>query len=353
MPSPNALLRPALALTLCLAGAALFVSLGTVLPWMLGSLVAMAAASMAGLPVARPPGGLPAGQLIVGAALGLHFTRPVLDQILRYAPYIVAAALFAFVLGAICAFVLQRLSGCRFPTAFFASLPGGAAEMSVLADRFGGQADSVAAAHALRIMLVVLTVPPLITWSGAHGVESWAPAAGEVRYAGLAALLAITSAAALALRTFKTPNGWVIGPLLAMTVLTGVGIELSSMPHWTLNAAQLLIGCALGSRFNAAFFLTAPRFLAAVAVTVYLGIVLAAVFAGGLAAVSGIDVPTAILASAPGGVTEMSITAEVLRLGVPIVTAFHVTRMAFLVLAAAPLFSLRDRYLRRRDADQR
>jgi uncharacterized membrane protein AbrB (regulator of aidB expression) len=46
----------------------------------------------------------------------------------------------------------------------------------------------------------------------------------------------------------------------------------------------------------------------------------------------------------------MSITAKVLQFGVPIVTAFHVTRMAFLVLTAGPLFSLRQRYLLRRAA---
>jgi hypothetical protein len=34
----------------------------------------------------------------------------------------------------------------------------------------------------------------------------------------------------------------------------------------------------------------------------------------------------------------MCITAKVLQLGVPIVTAFHVTRMAAVVLLAGPLF---------------
>jgi hypothetical protein len=343
--STDPLLRSALALLVCLSGAALFVSLGTVLPWMLGSLVAMAAASMAGLPVARPPGGLPAGQLIIGAALGQYFTAPVLQQLFHYAPYVLAAALFAFALGTVCALALARLSECDFRTAFFASLPGGAAEMSVLADRLGGRADWVAAAHALRIILVVMTVPAMLTWSGAHGADIWAPVAGEVHYAGLAVMVTVACGAALALRALNTPNGWVIGPLLATTVLTGLGIELSALPRWTVNGAQLLIGCALGSRFHAGFFRAAPRFLGSVALTVYLAIVLAIAFACALAAVSGISLPTAILSMAPGGVAEMSITAKVLHLGVPVVTAFHVSRMAFLVLATAPLLVLRQRYL--------
>ena len=45
-----------------------------------------------------------------------------------------------------------------------------------------------------------------------------------------------------------------------------------------------------------------------------------------------------ILGLAPGGITEMAITAKVLSLGVPLVTAFHVTRMALVVIVTGPLY---------------
>ena len=44
----------------------------------------------------------------------------------------------------------------------------------------------------------------------------------------------------------------------------------------------------------------------------------------------------ALLAISPGGIAEMALTARVLRLGVPAVTAFHVARMV--VLAIGPLY---------------
>ena len=41
----------------------------------------------------------------------------------------------------------------------------------------------------------------------------------------------------------------------------------------------------------------------------------------------------------------MGITAKVLKLGVPLVTAFHVTRVVVLLLLTAPLFAwLRSRW---------
>ena len=43
-------------------------------------------------------------------------------------------------------------------------MPGGASEMVVLANRHQAEAASVAAAHSLRLLLVVLIVPALFTW---------------------------------------------------------------------------------------------------------------------------------------------------------------------------------------------
>jgi membrane AbrB-like protein len=341
--SYHSAMRSAFALMVSLGGATLFLSMGTVLPWMMGPMVAMALASMLGCPVERPALALPVGQLVVGCALGLFFTKAVLAQVWSLTPYLIAASLFAFVLGGLSAALLRKLSGCDVRTAFFASLPGGAAEMSNLASKLGGRADWVAAAHALRIVLVVLTVPPLLTLSGAHGHELGLTSKIEIHYVGLACILFLAMGSGWLLQYLKVPNAWVIGPLLMTALITGLGLDSTAMPRWASNAAQLLIGCALGSRFDKAFLRAGPRFMAAVAMTVYLSIALAAAFGGLLNWVSGIDVPTAILATAPGGVAEMSVTAKVLQFGVPVVTAFHVTRMAFLVLCAGPLFSFYER----------
>jgi uncharacterized membrane protein AbrB (regulator of aidB expression) len=49
------------------------------------------------------------------------------------------------------------------------------------------------------------------------------------------------------------------------------------------------------------------------------------------------------LATAPGGVAEMAITAEVLNLGVPLITAFHLLRVVFVVTLSGPIFRLARR----------
>jgi uncharacterized membrane protein AbrB (regulator of aidB expression) len=55
-----------------------------------------------------------------------------------------------------------------------------------------------------------------------------------------------------------------------------------------------------------------------------------------VSALTGIDWQIMVLATAPGSVTEMALTAKILHQGVAIVTAFHVVRI-FIILPAAPL----------------
>ena len=45
-----------------------------------------------------------------------------------------------------------------------------------------------------------------------------------------------------------------------------------------------------------------------------------------------------ILAASPGGIAEMSITAKVLQLGVPVVTAFQVCRLVAVLLLVGPMY---------------
>ena len=71
---------------------------------------------------------------------------------------------------------------------------------------------------------------------------------------------------------------------------------------------------------------------------------LSALFALAVAGATGLHPATLVLATAPGGIAEMAVTAQVLDLGVPVVTAFHVTRVILLLTCTGPLFA----WLRRR-----
>jgi membrane AbrB-like protein len=221
---------------------------------------------------------------------------------------------------------------------------GGASEMAVQGERHGALVERVAAAHSLRIMMVVGTIPFIVRGLHAEaGLAPFVPAASAVNYPGLALLALATAAGALLLKRSQLPNAWVIGPLAVALALTAAGIHLSRLPEWSIRTGQLLIGVSLGTRFTPAFVHTAPRFLASVAACTLAALVLAAGFALALARLAGLHWATAVLATSPGGIAEMALTARVLNLGVPVVTAFHVTRMVVVVLAIGPLYRIVSR----------
>jgi membrane AbrB-like protein len=326
-------------LTIALVAALCFATLHAPLPWLTGPLLALAACRVAGIECGAPPGSRQAGQWIIGTALGLYFTPLVGAIVLRLWWLLLVGAFFALALGYFCGLVLNRLARVDATTAVFASVPAGAAEMAVLGERYGARIDEVAAGQSLRLMLVVVVIPWLFAALGLHGADAFQAGTSEVRGAGLLALLACTLGGALVLQRTGLPNAFVLGALAVAIPLTVVEINLSAVPRWMTNIAQLLLGCALGARFEQSFLRRAPRFVSAVVLSVGLAMLLSAAFAFVVSVATDLHPATLVLATAPGGIAEMSITAKVLDLGVPVVTAFHVTRVVVLLTCTAPVFS--------------
>ncbi len=342
--SVNAPLRVLLTLLIAVVGAMVCVILHTPLPWLIGPLVAVAVVSMLDGRLAAPPAARQLGQWAIGVALGLYFSPDVMREVTRLAPWLLLAVGFAIVLGAAGAWALQRVTESDATTAFFAMAIGGASEMATQAYRHGGRVERVAAAHSLRIMLVVLIVPLLFGALGVHGLDPYTPFARRFDPLGFAVLVAVTLGAAAAMERLGSPNSWMIGPLLVAAGITATGHTFSSLPTLVVNAGQLLIGISLGVHFTREFFRAAPRFLAAVALITLVYLACGAAFGGLLAWGTGLPWPTAVIATTPGGIGEMALTAKALQLGVPIVTAFHALRMAAVVLSAGAVYALWRRH---------
>lgn len=141
-PPRDSWINPVVALALCGASGVLFAWLKTPLPWMIGPLLAMAVCNFAGAQLRAAPGGRPLGQLIIGTALGLYFTPEVAHQVASFWPLLVFAALFAMLVAWGCGWFLSRTTDTDRTTAFFASVPGGAAEMAILGERYGAHLSS-------------------------------------------------------------------------------------------------------------------------------------------------------------------------------------------------------------------
>lgn len=343
---PPLLARTGATLLLALAAALLCAWLRTPLPWMIGPLLATSLASILGAPTASWPPLRNAGQWVIGTALGLYFTPQVTALVASLWWAILLAIAWALGLGWAFGAWLHRGHAHRMgvgpraqrATSYFAGAIGGASEMTLLAEREGARSDLVAAAHSVRLVIVTLVIPFAFAYSGLHGLDATLPGARFVDAGGLALLALATAAGGWLMQHTGRANPWFMGALLVAMGLTMAGIEWSAMPRALTNGAQLVIGVSLGVRFRRAFLQTAPRWLGAVALGTLVMVVLCAAFAWWLAWATGLHQATLVLGTSPGGIAEMAITAKVLQLGVPVVTAFQVCRLVAVLVLVEPLY---------------
>ena len=230
-------------------------------------------------------------------------------------------------------------------TAFFSSMPGGSGEMVNLGSRNGAILSSVAAGQSLRVLTVVLCVPAIFKYLMGEGTPI--VHAGSVNWLWLAVLFPLGAAVAWLWQRLKQPNPWLFGPLLVSAAIS-VSFDLHiGLPNGSSQTGQWLIGSGLGCHFNRQFFRRAPSFIARTLLGTALTMLIAALAAFALSTATHLDLRSLTLGMMPGGIAEMSLTAEVLQLSVPLVTAMQVMRLLFVLFLAEPIF----RYWARRAGD--
>lgn len=342
-PAAAPVLRALATLALALGAAVLCQHWRTPIPWMMGPLLATAALSALGAPTASLNPLRNAGQWVIGMALGLYFTPQVGALIVGLWWAIALGIAWSLALGLGFSAWLARLHAPHMPgvdraTWYFAGAIGGASEMTLIAERVGARTDLVAAAHSLRVLIVTVLVPFAFAFSGAQGADPLPPPVRAVQPEGLALLAALALAGVGLMHWLDRANPWFMGALVASMTATLAGAQLGALPPGLSEAAQLVIGVSLGVRFTPAFVHLAPRWLGSVALATLAMIGLCAAFGWLLAWATGLHPATLILGTAPGGIAEMAITAKVLQLGVPVVTAFQVCRLVAVLLLAEPVW---------------
>ena len=305
----------------------LFDWLDTPIPWMIGPMIAVAVANLMGVTVFSPPYARQTGQVILGSAVALYFTPPVVAALAANLGAIAAATASAFVIGGLGALVLSRVSGVDGKSAFFASIPGGAMAMAVLAERYGATIPPVAVAHSLRVSILVIVIPFALTYGGipleatAYRPQLPLDILILVPWLAFGFLLGEIS------ERLGLQNGYLLVPIFFGAALTVSGVELSAVPQWMTDFAQLMFGLVLGARYERAFFVRYKLFIPFALLNAFFILIVSALVALALSWAFGLPIATMLIATAPGGLAEMTILAQALKIGVPMVVAFHIFRV--------------------------
>lgn len=136
-------------------------------PILSGPMIVSAALHLGGVTALGPPVEvLVVAQVVVGSALGGRFVGTSAAMLMRTAGLSLVSSLVMLVLAGGAAWAMAAGTGLPFFLLLLAYVPGGVAEMSLIALALGADVPFVASHHVVRIALVIALAPLLFRFVG-------------------------------------------------------------------------------------------------------------------------------------------------------------------------------------------
>ncbi|MGV8832500.1 MAG: AbrB family transcriptional regulator [Devosia sp.] len=306
--------------------------LGMPAGWLMGGALAVAIASMAGLPMVMPDRLRDVSFLLIGMSMGASVAPDSLALIASWPVTIAALALELMVIVAATGWVLARVFKLDTGTAYLSAFPGHLSFVLGIASSGVGNARQIVIIQVIRIMMLTICVPIGTLFLP---IAHFAPVVRS-DYLDIGQLLLLAAgcvAVGLVFVKLRMPAGFVLGAMAAATAAKLAGLYSAAMPVPLVTLTFVLTGALIGSRFagiSRRELLTAAKGgLVATGVTV--AIVSVVAFLASLI----VDMPYGQiwLGLAPGALEGMGALGIALGYDTAFVAAHHVLRLLMLTLA--------------------
>jgi membrane AbrB-like protein len=328
-------------LTIGAAGGGSFFLFGLPLPWMLGALFATMVAAIANAPVKAPSRARPVVVAVIGVLLGSHFTPDLVEKAAVWFETIMLLLVYTVVVAALVVPFYHFVGRQDWRTAYFSGMPGGLAEMIEIGTASGAKPAPIILAHSLRIVMTIVLIAFWfrIVEGQSVGAMPLAAPAPLTLLDGVVLLGAAVIGSYLG-KKLRFPAPTFLGPLLISALVHLTGVTESAPPALLVSAAQVVLGTVLGCRFLG----IGPRTLLPAAALSFgatlMTLSLALVAGIIMQTVAGVRSDQALLALAPGGLTEMGLIALAVQADVAFVATHHVARILFVIMLAPLVFRL-------------
>lgn len=314
-----------------LVGAALAALLGIPAGPLIGSTLAVVAVAAMGRRVGLPVGLRDVAFATIGVSLGSGIDERVFDQLGTWATslvILVASLIATLGLGRL---ILTRGFGLDPQTATLASSPGTMSNAIAIAAEGRGDATAVMFLQLMRLLILVISVPPLATVlegsaSGNIGGREAMPVLG----------FAVMLLLAIGVGRLGARAGIPAASLLAGMIVSASGHAtalVSGMPpSWAIFAAFATTGAVLSSRMSRVTGAQVKRHLQAGLATVAVAIALSLGFALIAQLATGLPFTQVWIAYAPGGVEAMAAIGLSLGYDPAYVAVHHFARILALIV---------------------
>ncbi|MCE5284340.1 MAG: AbrB family transcriptional regulator [Pelosinus sp.] len=324
-------------------GGFLFQTLHTPLPWTLGPLAAMIFWNIKGIgkihwSVAIRNTGLVA----LGYTMGSPFTAETGRQIVEQLPSMMVATFFTILMSMLFGYITYRQTNISLESSLIGSIPGGLAQMVVLAEEIpNADLGVVTFMQTVRLLSVVFVVPFLVLHGLAGGVEETVSASQVNGLSGqlpiISLFLLVNIMGAFAAKKISLPTPFMLGPVLCTAGMVLAGIAAPRLPIELINIAQLCVGTYMGISIKKESLSRCTVILPYVFLGA-LGVLVCSMLVGWvLAFLHPITLITGFLSTSPGGMNEMGLTAMMVHADISMVIAYQIFRLLFILLFIPPI----------------
>lgn len=321
----------AVTLAAALAGAALAALAGIPAGPLIGSTLAVAALAATGHPVSLPNRLRDIAFATIGISLGAGIDEGFLDQLGTWAAslaILVASLVATIAVGRI---VLTRGFGLDTQTATLASAPGTMSNAIAIASEGRGDATAVMFLQLMRLLFLVIAVPPLAFALGGstHGTVTADPA---MFVALFAVLLGLSTSLGLLGNRAGVPAASLLAGMLVSAFGHATSLIDGPAPPWAIFAAFAITGAVLSARMTRVTRDQARRYAVAGLSIVATSLVISFAFALIAQATTGLSLVQVWIAYAPGGVEAMAAIGLSLGYDPAYVAVHHFARIFALLL---------------------
>lgn len=306
------------------------------LPWLLGALIATTLVSLAGVRLRAPTTSRKAVLVVIGVMLGSAFTPGMVGDGALWATSLVIMLLVTAVMMVFSVWFGRHIAGYSMDTAIYSGVPGGVSAVTLMAVDSDADLRIVGLTHAVRILILLLAIPPALKMIGHVSVQSSAMTLAQwlsMPTVKDAALLAGAGLVGMWLgRRLRLPNPLLFGPVLLSGALHVTGMTEAAIPPTIVALAQVIIGVSVGVRFGGTPLASVAGNLLMASLQAVALMLIAIAAAWGVHALTGYSPAAALLAYMPGGAPELSLVALSLGIDPAFVTSHHLLRITVLIL---------------------
>lgn len=294
-------------------------------------------------------------QIAAGAFIGAGIRRKdVIDMklIIKPAVFMISTMI---ILDLLMGYLIYKITGLDLVTALFAAAPAGIVDMTLISDDLGADTSKVAILHLIRLFSVLLFFPSIMRFianrfdSSEKGSENNNEVPDEninskqnteeklkdkltmkEKSINLSSTALIALIAGLLGYSLKLPAGAMTFSMAAVGALN-IFYSKGFMPLKLRRLTQMFAGALIGSRVTYPD-LIALKDIIFPAMILLSGIIIINLFIGFLInRTSSLELITSLLASAPGGLSDMALIAKDLGGDGPKVAILHLIRVISII----------------------